>query len=250
MEALFTGKNRIYREELDSTQAFATEMLQGSHPVEGTTIVAGNQLKGVGQGQNSWQSHPGKNILISVIYYPTFLSPQTLFQLNKAAALGVHDTLLFLCPDLEVKIKWPNDILVNRKKVAGILLHNQLSPSKVSWSIWGIGINVNQAHFPLFPIPADSIQNLTGKSQDKEKTIDILLHFLEKRYMQLKTNKNTLIDESYLSALFGYGKQQTFAIGEKKFEALISDIDANGKLGLEIENAITYFDMKEIRFLL
>ena len=133
-------------EMLPSTNQYAQELLSKSKPVEGTVISAQNQHAGRGQIGSSWEAAPGQNLTLSIILYPQFLAIQHQFQLNQSISLGVRD---FIAKYVQkpVKIKWPNDIYVNEKKIGGILIQNTLSGSSIQSTIAGIGINVNQKHF-------------------------------------------------------------------------------------------------------
>ena len=104
-------------DELDSTNSYAIELLSKNKPSEGTVISAWNQAKGRGQIGSSWESEAGKNLTISLILYPTFLPIKQQFLLNQAISLSIYDFISRFIKN-GVSIKWPNDILLNGKKVA------------------------------------------------------------------------------------------------------------------------------------
>ena len=120
-EALFLGKNVISLSEIESTNDYAKQLLAESKQIEGTLITADFQSKGKGQMGNEWKSEAGKNIIASYILHPHFLSADKQFYLNMAVALGVKE-FCEVATSLFAQIKWPNDILVEEKKVAGILI--------------------------------------------------------------------------------------------------------------------------------
>src|SRR5690606_4392063 len=105
------------------------------------------QLKGRGQRGAVWLSEHGQNLTMSVVFKPTFLTPQDQFYLNVVVSLAVRAVLASYCS--EAFVKWLNDVLVHNKKVAGILIENQIKGNVLANSVAGIGLNVNQQSFPL-----------------------------------------------------------------------------------------------------
>src|ERR1035441_10550859 len=146
MQTLFIGKNLITLDSVASTNNFAKDMLSNTRPVEGTAIMAKEQYAGRGQMGNAWETESGKNLTCSFILYPEFLEADKQFFLNMAVALAVKDFCEHVLHD-EIKIKWPNDIYYHDKKLGGILIENSISGNKISSSVIGIGINVNQTAF-------------------------------------------------------------------------------------------------------
>src|SRR4051812_18760955 len=149
METLFIGKNILFLPETDSTNSYAIELLKNVNPPDGTVVHTARQLRGKGQRGAAWTTEPVSNLTISIIVKPAFLSLANQYFLYIVSALAVHDTTAeFLAPrQFDIKIKWPNDILVNRKKIAGILIENRITGNLINASVIGIGINVNQASF-------------------------------------------------------------------------------------------------------
>ena len=140
-EALFTGKMSIYLPETESTNNYAMDLISKTNPPEGTCIYTAYQSAGRGQIGRYWHSETGKNILISYILYPKDLKIADQFMLNIIASLAVRDVVDLFC--LNVKIKWPNDIYVDDKKIAGILVQSVLRNNTIKATIIGIGLNVN-----------------------------------------------------------------------------------------------------------
>ena len=129
-----------------STNAEAMRMLKTTKPKEGTCIVAKFQHTGKGQRTNQWYSNAGENVLCSFILYPPAHAANQPFMLSKAVALAAHTTIQHFTKQA-VEIKWPNDIFVAEKKIAGILIENQWIGSNWNAAVAGIGINVNQREF-------------------------------------------------------------------------------------------------------
>ena len=126
METLFIGKNLLFLHDVESTNTYAMNLLRNVNVIEGTVIHTDNQTNGRGQRGALWTSNIAQNITSSIILKPTFLPIDNTFYLSKISALAVYDVLTDILPNsqYDTKIKWPNDILVNQQKIAGILIEN------------------------------------------------------------------------------------------------------------------------------
>ena len=143
---LFVGKVIHHFEQLPSTNEYATDFITKNKPSEGTVISASNQTAGRGQHDSIWESTANQNLTLSIVFYPTFLLPKHQFWLSQAIALGVRD-FIAMNTNKKVFIKWANDIYIEHKKVAGILIQNSISGTAIMNSTVGIGININQSEF-------------------------------------------------------------------------------------------------------
>lgn len=147
---VFLGKELIHLDRVDSTNTYLKELLNSDkRPNEGLLVFAEDQFAGKGQLGATWKSELGENIAVSILFSPTFLEPKQIFYFNKAIALAVRDCVEYFMgkqPEQKIKvsIKWPNDILVGDRKVAGVLIENIFRANTIENSIVGIGINVNQ----------------------------------------------------------------------------------------------------------
>ena len=186
MYSLFVGKNRVHLAETDSTNNYAFQLLKERNQPDGTLVTATLQYGGRGQRGNNWLSAAGLNFTGSYIFHPVFLAANHQFWLNKAVANAVADSISQFLPLANVKIKWPNDILVNKKKVAGILMESQISGNQISNVVVGIGVNINQTNLPEATFSATSILLETEKETDLEFFTQILSEHLEVRYLQTK----------------------------------------------------------------
>lgn len=244
--ALFTGTNVIDLESTDSTNNYALILLREKQPFEGTVVRTFRQTLGRGQRQKQWESENFCNLTFSIIYYPVFLSVSRQFQLSKAISLGVADFVKSVTKSENVKIKWPNDIYVGNKKIAGILIENTVSGNKISSAVIGIGLNANQTSFSAeIPNPV-SLKMITGKSLDLEKCFQELCVSLEVRYMQLKGGKENLINEEYHKSLYGLNEQREFVINTKNTIAEIVGVDELGKLKLCENSVVNAYDFHHI----
>jgi BirA family transcriptional regulator, biotin operon repressor / biotin---[acetyl-CoA-carboxylase] ligase len=248
LKTLFTGKNAFWLEETTSTNLSLYEMLSMNRLPEGSAVLAQYQTKGKGQFGTQWESERGKNILASYVFYPGFLEPRDLFLLNKTIALGVYDYVKSVVKK-NVTVKWPNDIYVGDKKIAGILIENSITFSDINYSIAGIGLNVNQTAFGAFLVPATSFKLITKKSTELEKCFHALSTYLETRYLMLKEKKVEEINSDYKEAMYRFGKLFPFRRGKATFRARIVDVMGDGKLVLRHENGKwESFRFKEIAF--
>lgn len=246
---LFIGKNHIHCSEVSSTNDKAMELAQESIP-EGTIITTLYQHKGRGQSGNTWHSESGKNVLFSVVLYPKFLQVQEQFYLTMAMALAVQKTVQHFITDKLVQIKWANDILVQGKKIAGMLIENQILGNKWQSSIIGIGINVNQTSFD------NALQNKTTSCMletHKETQItqwyEVLCQYIEHDYLKLKNRELEYIQVAYTQNLAGYHEKRTYKVGNNTIEGIILGIDKQGRLALQQQNEINYYALKEIEWL-
>jgi BirA family biotin operon repressor/biotin-[acetyl-CoA-carboxylase] ligase len=241
---LFTGQSLVYMPECHSTNAEALRVLQGNLQVaEGAVIITDNQTAGRGQRGNTWESEAGKNLTFSVILKPTFLHPKDQFKLNMAVSLGLYDYLTSQVTD--VKIKWPNDMMLSDQKTCGMLIENQISGQQIQSSIVGIGLNVNQESFSLST--ATSLAIKKGHSFELNEALAELLQWIEARYLQLRSHID--LKEEYVTALYGAGEKRNFKSGEEVFEGEIVGIDSAGLLEVNVSKGKRYFDLKQIQFL-
>ncbi len=239
------GKNLVYVPECHSTNSLASDLFQRTSPSEGTIIITDNQVKGRGQRGNEWFSQPKMNLTFSVILRPTFLRPSDQFNLTIAISLAIRDFLTHRL-DKEVKIKWPNDILVNNKKLCGILIENSLARDSIQYSIVGIGLNVNQDSFVV--TSASSMKVIAGQSFILTDELSLLAGFLEQRYFQLRSGKLDVLRKDYLNSLYGIGELRKFNNGTVDWFGRIEGVNTQGKLLIQAADGIKSFDLKEIRF--
>ena len=249
LQTLFTGRHVMNLETIHSTNRFLNEMLAQQRLPEGSAVVAREQTAGRGQAGSQWISEPGKNLLMSVVFYPDFLSIQNLFMLSKVFSLGLYDWLHDILK-LDVKIKWPNDIYFQNKKLGGILIENSIQRASLNHTLLGVGLNINQEFFPAeIPNPV-SLKMITGKTIPIVGCVNAICNALESRYLQLKANQLNQINVDYLKALYRFGEFHEYESDSKKFRAKISGIEEDGKIFLIHENGHSEkYDLKEVRFL-
>lgn len=137
----------------------------------GTVVYTRKQTAGRGQRGNSWEAEPGKNITMSMLLRPDGLHPARQFVVSEAVSLAIVDVLTRHLPEMDVKIKWPNDIYVGDRKICGILIENSITSTGITHSIVGIGLNVNQSVFCSDAPNPVSMRQLTGEEYDLDALI-------------------------------------------------------------------------------
>lgn len=244
------GKVVLSFPELDSTNEYAIKVLSKTRPIEGTVIITDFQTAGKGQIGSKWESERGKNLTLTCILYPNFLDLIQQYLLTCVASLSVRQTIASIINHREIKIKWPNDILVDQKKICGILIQNSVMSGMIQNSVIGIGINVNQSFFSQSLTSATSIFNELNHKIDLEDIKINLFSNLNYWYNLLKDNQIDLIKKSYLNTLYGREEEKIFLLKseEKERVGIIKGIDSRGKLWVQHDEMEAVYDIKEIQY--
>ena len=229
---------------IDSTNSYAINLRESKDFKEGLVITTNFQKKGQGQRGSIWESQKGKNILLSAVFEFN-ISIKKQFDICKLVSLSLIKLLSNL--NIDAKIKWPNDILVNNKKIAGILINNIISKDLISYSVIGIGLNVNQHVFNKYIPMATSIFLETGLQNNIEEIQYKLLEQIKFDIVNYFQSKN--ISSKYLDFLYRINKFSFFESGSQKFNGIIRGVEDSGLLIVETENEIIKFNTKEIKIL-
>ncbi|MBD3638841.1 MAG: biotin--[acetyl-CoA-carboxylase] ligase [Crocinitomicaceae bacterium] len=235
----------IQLDSVDSTNSYASQMLRSTKPKSGTIIRALDQHSGRGQRSTTWTSEPGKNLTFSVILLPE-LKTRHAFYLNIVAGLAVRKTLEDI--GIQSSIKWPNDILIGRKKVAGILVENQISGENVRSSVIGFGINVNQEDFEALSTATSLKNELLGKDVDLNDLLNQLYGYLDFYYNLLLESNFELLKKHYYKHLYLKDELAPFRDADGEFEGRITGIDENGLLQIKVGDKIRRYDIKEVHY--
>ena len=238
----------LFFDTLDSTNNYC-KLLDPQSVEEFTVIAAANQTAGIGQQGNVWHSEPYKNLTFSLILKPTFLALADQWLLSMTLAVAISDCLMALLPAKEVYIKWPNDIYVEKRKICGILITNQVSGGHISQSICGIGLNVNQTQFPDWIPNPTSLLLESQKEHDTESLLEELVNSIELRYKQLISAPST-IKPLYMSRLFRLNQPADYLYHGNRITATIIDVDHLGHLHLTTSSGTPIScSLKEIQFI-
>lgn len=243
---LFKDRAIIRLDSVDSTNDYASNLVKHLAPTEGTVVTAQEQVGGKGQRGTMWESELNENLLCSIILFPTYLSHANYFYLTKVVALALRE-LVEEHTEKEVYIKWPNDIIVNNKKIAGILIETIWNDQKMQSAVVGIGLNVHQTKFENNK--ATSIKILNPKLGDVEECLKGLLNYLDKYLLLLQSGQYTTIARLYREHLFKLGQVSKFIYHDMELDAMITGVDEAGRLRLYTDNGESLnCGLKEIRF--
>jgi len=236
---------------VDSTNDIAKELIRCKSNINGTVVQANYQLKGRGRQNNIWESKAGENLLFTIIISPKLIHPSKQFVINELVSVTLRDFIQTKIPKTTVKIKWPNDIYVDNKKIAGILIEHGVLGNSMSHSIIGIGININQTMFhSTLPSPI-SLKIETGLCYNiRQLCIDYSTFFLS-IFESFTPEKETSLAETYTQHLFRLHEKHCYLIDGQKTKATIIGIDDCGCLLMEMaDGKVKALELNSIVYLL
>ncbi|MBA7548755.1 Bifunctional ligase/repressor BirA [subsurface metagenome] len=234
----YIGKEIYYFPELKSTNIIAKEKaLHGAEGInEGTLIIAERQSAGKGRLGREWFS-PAGGIWFSIILYPQ-LSPSYISRITLMTAVAAVKAIK-ICTQIKSQIKWPNDILINEKKVCGILTEMSAELDIINWVVVGIGVNVNikQQEFPEdIRERTTSLKEVSGKKVLRVKLAQVFLQEFEKYYEILKRREFSFILKEWKLYSHTLGKKIRVDTGERIISGEAVDINEEGVLILKKED--------------
>lgn len=217
----------IKLDNTDSTNNYAMQLVNDDKAHHGLTITARSQHSGKGQRGRKWTDAPGKSLLMSVVLTPRLpISAQ--FSFSASMATSVANILQKLVPECSVRIKWPNDIIINDKKAGGILIENALRGSQWTHSIVGIGLNVLQDKFAADLPAAISLKMASGEEYDVATIRDDIRAAL----VGMNTKPMTIVAamDAYNKLLYKRGEMQLFTNETESWQAKIVQAHEDGTL--------------------
>ena len=235
------GKDVHYYACTDSTNQDVLRLLEEGAK-EGVLAVAGAQDFGKGRRGRTWQSPPDVNIYMTLGLRPMYapdLAPMTTLIMAMAVVSAIED-----CCNLQCQIKWPNDVVINGKKVCGILTEMSLTKGKEPHVVIGVGINVNETDFPeeLRHI-ATSLCLENGNPVSRSLLIAKTMECFEMYYDKfLQTKDMSLVKKEYVQKLVNAGSKVRVLDPQGEFEGVAQGIDNKGQLLVQTEDG----DIKEI----
>lgn len=228
MQTKIMGQNVYFYQSIDTTNNRARELAyEGA--TEGTLVVAEQQTAGRGRRGRAWESAADSGIWMSLVLRPEIMPTQASV-LTLLCGLAVAEALEEKT-ELSMQIKWPNDILINGKKVAGILTEMDCEMTQVHFVIPGIGINVNTKAFPpeLTEI-ATSLYLESGKSFSRSRLVQAIMQKIEWHYMEfLRTKSFATLLSAYRARCVTLGKEVEVK-GQNPFLAKALDVTEGGEL--------------------
>lgn len=239
--------NQIWIASTESTNSYLQEAGDSVKPH--TMVISSNQTHGRGQRGNSWESEPGKNLTFSFYIKPEGILPAEQFIISEAVALAIMAALREF--GIVAKVKWPNDIYVDDKKICGILIENSILGPSIYKSIIGIGINVNQTLFRSDAPNPVSMAILLGKDYDLREVAQIIGRYLDS-YIKLLDKPDALHFEYKKNLWRGDGNKYPFieTSSGNRFFAKIADVERTGHLYLQSDDKFSRYAFKEIIFVL
>jgi BirA family biotin operon repressor/biotin-[acetyl-CoA-carboxylase] ligase len=236
------GKIIYVFEEVGSTNEIALELGRNGSP-EGTMVIANSQTKGKGRLQRSWISPGESNLYMSVIFRPRIAAKEaSIFTL--VCSIAVAEAIILEGP-ANTLIKWPNDVLINEKKVSGILTETELKEDRVDFVVVGIGVNLNMTREMMkqqmreVAEIATSLREATGREIERAQFIANLTYKLEIWYQKfLREGKSTIIKE-WMERWGAINRRVRVRFDEMTIEGVASGIDENGYLILQREDGTT-----------
>lgn len=239
----------IELKQVESTNDYLKKINAAEDLNENVVVTTQSQINGKGQGTNSWESQAGKNLTLSILLQPKFLPAEKMFLVSKVVSLGIIDSLN--AQGKKFTIKWPNDIYYQDKKVAGILIENQLLGCCISSSIIGIGLNVNQLKFVSDAPNPIALATIFKRSFDLKIVLSDLLNQIQIWYEMLRDGYYDKINDRYFSHLFRNEGYHDFKVEGKIIHASIFDIMEDGQMILRLVNGEKRsFYFKEVEFVI
>ncbi|MGI6227062.1 MAG: biotin--[acetyl-CoA-carboxylase] ligase, partial [Peptococcales bacterium] len=220
----------IVRDEVSSTNDLAKDYANSGKP-EGTVIVAEKQLQGKGRLGRTWDSPKKQGIWVSVILRPPIL-PIYASQITFVLAVGMVRALEKAI-GIKARIKWPNDILVNKRKVAGILTELSAEIERINYIVFGIGVNVNQKEkdFPEeFRKRSISLTMALGHTVSRVQVLQAMLEELERAYQEYLELGFDYILREWKANSITIGADVQVIMGEERLEGKAIDLDGDGSL--------------------
>ncbi len=243
----------IWLESIDSTNK---EALRRSDDLTDFTILAAEyQSEGRGQKGTSWESAKGSNLTFSLVLKPDMIKAENQFIISQIAAVGVYEYLV--SKGVDAKIKWPNDIYVGDKKIAGILIENFIEGDSLSESIVGVGLNLNQEKFDSGAPNPVSLKAITGENYDRKEELEKLAFYLYDLYIPFKNfswgSISEKISSMYHRNLYRYEELHKFqeTPSGEIFEGRIIGTDKNACILIEkLDGSTVSYAFKEIKYII
>lgn len=240
------GNPIIQVDECLSTNVLMAELDNMNTLPTGTVVTTNYQKLGKGQFTKIWQSDKSQNVLMSILFRTENMKIENIFLLNKAFCIAMQEAIQFFLLEYKVYIKWPNDIIVNHKKICGILIENTIQNHQVSRCILGVGVNVNQMVFEDLKY-ATSFKQLTNTTFTLEDIQNKIFEKLEFYYQYLLNQNHTFIDEKYHELLYKNSVHNRFILNHQVVESKVMSVNDDGMLVLILDDVPRTFQIGDIK---
>lgn len=241
--------NIIKLNAIESTNLYLKKLAVEKKVESYTAVTANNQFAGRGQMDATWHSEIGKNLTFSILIKFDSFEIDHQFYLSMAVSLGLLAAIRNHISS-SLFVKWPNDILAEKDKLAGILIENIVSGNVIKQTVIGIGLNVNQEQFPSTIGKVTSLKNITGNSFDTDSLLETIVISIQNFVDYVERKEFQKLKDLYLKSLYKFEKPSMFEDKNGNvFLGKIIDVFEDGKLVVEMENETTRkFNLKEIKF--
>jgi BirA family transcriptional regulator, biotin operon repressor / biotin---[acetyl-CoA-carboxylase] ligase len=236
----------IYRfGKIDSTNSYLLKLGDEGFP-EGTVAVADEQSNGRGRFGRKWEAEPLSNLLFSILLRPNFLKRDEVFILTFSAAVAVADALEESA-GLRTELKWPNDVLIDTRKVCGILLESSFEADILSHVVLGVGVNVNQTRFPEeIRGKATSLALSAGRKFDRDEILLTVLRMFSSLYEIVRAGDFYHIMKKWRERSTMFGQRITLKLADRSIEGIFDDVTDDGSLVIRTESGAQKFTAGEI----
>jgi BirA family transcriptional regulator, biotin operon repressor / biotin---[acetyl-CoA-carboxylase] ligase len=238
LHASSMGREIVYRDSIESTNGLAYSLAL-ENAAEGTAVVAESQRGGRGRLQRRWFSPYAKNLYLSLILRPQ-LHPSRVYPLTFMSSLAVADTLAAL--GIETQLKWPNDVMVQGKKICGTLTELSIEADAVRFVVIGIGLNINMKRTDLteeIRFTATSLSMETKKIFERARVCGMLLTSMEKYYGMVRDQGTEHICRLWENRANIKGKLLEVVQTDRVYSGVSEGIDQDGGLLLNVAGKIT-----------
>ena len=240
------GQKTIVLHTIDSTNNYAAKLLRDPDTADGTVILALEQVQGKGQQGAKWQSSPNANLTFSFILTSLSLIDNRIFSLTEWVSLALADTVAHFTGK-DTLVKWPNDVYVDDRKVAGILIELQSSSSAFHQAIVGIGLNVNERSFPNLP-GATSMAIEARRWLILDDVRDYLLYRLNENCARWMRDPDCF-QNAYLQRMYGRNQPRWFWLDGESVKGTVRGVAHDGALLWEgADGRVRQFRHKELRW--
>ncbi|ACL74522.1 biotin--[acetyl-CoA-carboxylase] ligase [Ruminiclostridium cellulolyticum] len=235
----FIGSNIRYFEEIDSTNSYAKK-IANEGCAHGTVVISEVQTMGRGRVGRQWQSDTAEGIWFSIVVRPD-LEPENIQVITLAASVAVVEAIKETC-GIICGIKWPNDIILNGRKLGGILTELSAEPGHVNYVVVGIGLNANQdlEHFDYeIRQKAISLKMYAGKSISRANLLGSILTRFEKIYKSILLGENRDIIDKWTAYSVTIGKEVKVAYKDMEYFGKALSVASDGRLIVECKDGVT-----------
>ncbi|MEQ8324144.1 MAG: biotin--[acetyl-CoA-carboxylase] ligase [Vicingaceae bacterium] len=240
------GHRLLYLESVTSTNEFMSLIVEKNAAENGLIVVTDKQTAGNGIHGSKWESEDYKNLTFSLLTGFNNLDVSEQFYISKCISIAAYKFIDQLAERPIARLKWPNDIYINGKKVAGILLKNTLLKNSIRQCCIGVGLNVNQQNFLISG--ATSLKNELKFSFDLPVLLQKIVQSIDMELRKLVKKEFAIIDKLYFERLIGCDRHLLYRdLDNRIIEAIIVAVPLNGHLILQLKNGERReYDLKEI----